>query len=1153
MRHSYDAIFVILSVIVAMLASFAALDLAGRVRSESGATRLGWIAGGATVMGLGIWSMHFVGMLAFHLPVPIWYDVPLMLLSVVVAIAASLLALIVINRPRLGFSTLVPGGMLMGGAIAGMHYIGMASVRADARLTYTTSIVALSVLIAIVASLAALWLAFRFRSDITAKGTLLKVLSAVIMGIAISGMHYTAMAAARFAPSRPFSRSVHYILASGELGGAVVVGVILIIVLALVGAVIDRNMQARAAFTRQLAEQTILLGKSEQQYRLLFRNSPNSMWLYAPSTGAFLAVNEAALVHYGYTREEFLAMTLNDIRVEAHAPSNEIITFSSQRGGAAEVWNGQHRKNDGTLIDVVVTSQAIVFDGREAFLALVLDVTDSRRAEEALRESEHRTRLIVDTALDAVITMDAAGRISVWNTQAERMFGWSREEALGQRMAETIIPSKYRDAHVRGLKKFLETGEGPVLNRRIEITAVSRDGVEFPVELAISPAKLGSEWTFSAFIRDLSEQKKAAEALRLGEQRYRELFEDIPVGLYRSTPEGSLIDANPAMASMLGYPDRESLLEIPATALYVDPADRLRWSAEMTRAGVVRDFEVQMRRADGAVIWARDTTHAKREADGKIVLYQGVIEDITDRIEAEQRLQSSERRLVQILEAVPVGIFVSDHEGHPLFANAGAQKILGKGAVPGLAVAGLAETYKVYLAGTDQLYPVERLPLVRALSGETSAVDDMEIRQGGLVISLNVQGAPILDNEGKVVAAVAAFFNTTDRRSLEAQLRQSQKMEAIGRLAGGVAHDFNNILTVIRMSSEFLLEDLPDTNESRHEAKEIMKAADRAAALTRQLLAFSRHQVLNPRLVVLNEIVEGLDGMLRRVVPENIEVKTELEAQLGPITADTGQLEQVLLNLVINAADAMPNGGRLNIRTSNVEVDSAFGAGHLDVGPGSYVCLTVSDTGHGMDRETASRIFDPFFTTKPVGKGTGLGLATVHGIVTQTGGKIWVYSEPGQGTTFKIFIPRSEGVSRPVTPRSVKKHAPATETILLVEDEAATRDAVQRSLLRAGYKVLLAANGVEALTIADSNPKGIDLVLTDSMMPEMGGLELVSRLRKARPDMSVLMMSGYTEEATAERFGLTALPFIEKPFASADLLTEIQRVLHGEEDPVATG
>ncbi len=1021
MRHSYDAISVILSVIVAMLASFAALDLAGRVRSESGATRLGWIAGGGIVMGLGIWSMHFVGMLAFHLPVLIWYDVPLMLLSVVVAIAASLLALLIISRPSLGLSRLVPGGVLMGVAIAGMHYIGMASVRADARLTFISSIVALSILIAIVASLAALWLAFRFRSFTTAKGVFLKVFSAVVMGIAISGMHYTAMAAARFAPGRPFSRSVHYILPSGELGGAVVASAILIIVLALTGALVDRNMQARAAFTRQLAE------------------------------------------------------------------------------------------------------------------------------------SEQRTRLIVDTALDAVITMNAAGRISGWNAQAERMFGWSREEAVGQRMSDTIIPPQYRDAHTRGLKKFLETGEGPVLNKRIEITALARDKREFPVELAISPAKLGEEWTFSAFVRDLTERKKAEEALRLGEQRYRELFEDIPVGLYRSTPEGVLIDANPAMILMLGYPDLESLLATPATTLYVDPTDRLRWSGEMDRAGVVRDFEVQMRRADGAVIWARDTTHAKREADGKVVLYQGVIEDITDRVEAERRLQSSERRLVQILEAVPIGIFVSDHEGHPLFANAGAQKILGKGAVPGLAVAGLAETYKVYLAGTDQLYPVERLPLIRALSGETSAVDDMEIRQGGLVISLNVQGAPILDNEGKVVAAVAAFFNTTDRRSLEAQLRQSQKMEAIGRLAGGVAHDFNNILTVIRMSSEFLLEDLPDTNESRHEAKEILKAADRAAALTRQLLAFSRRQVLNSRLVVLNEIVEGLDGMLRRVVPENIEVKTELEAQLGPIRADTGQLEQVLLNLVINAADAMPNGGRLNIRTSNVKVDSAFSAGHLDVGPGSYVCLTVSDTGHGMDKETASRMFEPFFTTKPVGKGTGLGLATVHGIVTQTGGKIWVYSEPGQGTTFKIFIPRSEGVSRPITPRSVKKLAPATETILLVEDEAATRDAVQRSLLRAGYKVLLAANGVEALTIADSNPKGIDLVLTDSMMPEMGGLELVSRLRKTRPEISVLMMSGYTEQVTVPSFGLTALPFIEKPFASADLLTEIQRVLHGEEDPVATG
>jgi PAS domain S-box-containing protein len=402
----------------------------------------------------------------------------------------------------------------------------------------------------------------------------------------------------------------------------------------------------------------------------------------------------------------------------------------------------------------------------------------------------------------------------------------------------------------------------------------------------------------------------------------------------------------------------------------------------------------------------------------------------------------------------------------------------------------------------------------------------------------------IRGTDGSTVRVIGAISDRTQQQSLEDQLRQSQKMEAVGRLAGGIAHDFNNILTVMRMSSEFLLADLPEADERRSEAVEIMKAADRAAALTRQLLTFSRHQVLNPRLVVINDVISGLDGMLRRVVPENIKVTTSLDQQIYGIKADSGQLEQVILNLAINAADAMPDGGCLDLRTSNAEVDSAFSAAHLGVDPGSYVCLTVSDTGHGMDKETAAKIFDPFFTTKPLGKGTGLGLATVHGIVAQSGGKIWVYSEPGQGTTFKIFIPRSEGTVTPLIPQTVRKLAPPTETILLVEDEESTRDAVHRSLVRAGYKVLIATNGSEALAIANANNGEIALVLSDTMMPEMGGIELARRLRKARPQVRVLLMSGYTEEMPSLGFRSVDLPFIEKPFAAVDLLAAIDAALH---------
>ncbi len=410
----------------------------------------------------------------------------------------------------------------------------------------------------------------------------------------------------------------------------------------------------------------------------------------------------------------------------------------------------------------------------------------------------------------------------------------------------------------------------------------------------------------------------------------------------------------------------------------------------------------------------------------------------------------------------------------------------------------------------------------------------------------NVEGRAYIIRaaDGSPTRVIGAISDRTQEQSLESQLRQSQKMEAIGRLAGGIAHDFNNILTVIRMSSEFLLAEIPESDEKHQDAQEIMKAGDRASRLTRQLLAFSRHQVLNPTHVALNDIVNAMEGMVRRVVPENIEITIELESELFPIKADAGQMEQVLLNLVINAADAMPSGGRLAIRTSNATVDSTFSASHLDVPAGEYACTTVSDTGMGMDQETVSRIFEPFFTTKGVGKGTGLGLSTVHGIVTQSGGKIWVYSEPGMGTTFKIFLPRADSVAEPETTTSIVEEVETpTETILLVEDEEQTRDAVQRTLVRAGYKVIEARNGVEALDLASNEKGAIDLVLTDSMMPEVGGAELAGRLKQKRPGIRIVMMSGYTEDALEGDIDVPGGFFIEKPFTRTELMKVLRLAL----------
>ena len=1147
MTRSYDAFFSIASVIVAMLGSFAVLDLAGRVRSESGGTRRRWLVLGAAVVGLGIWSMHFIGTLAIELPVQVDYDVPVMLLSLAVAIATSLVALAVVSRTELAARQLVPAAILVGFGIAGVHYIGIASMRMAATVTYNTSLVVGSVLIAIVASYAGLSLAFQFRSDLTTRAMVLKMVAGVFLGAAISGMHYVATAAATFTRDGVFAPSSGYVITSDQLGTTLVEFTVVVIALALVGAAIDRSVQARVAYTSRLAHHAREIATSEKQYRLLFDHNPNPMWVYSDSTKAFLAVNEAVCARYGYARDEFLGMTRRNIRVLP--PS--LLTAPGVSDDEADVngsWSGQHRRKDGTLIDVSVTSQPITFDGQEAHLALALDVTHQKLVDAALQQSEKRTRMIIDTALDAVVSMGPSGAISDWSAQAERMFGWSREEVIGRQMSQTIIPPRYRDAHTRGLQRYLETGVGPVLNKRIEVTAIRRDGTEFPIELAISPAKLGEEWSFSAFIRELTEQKKSEEAVKLVERRYHQLFEDMPVGLYRSTPEGQLIDVNPAMVAMLGYPSRDALLATPAVSLYVDPADRVRWTAQMKATGAVLNFDFQARRADGAAIWARDTTFARRDRDGAFLLYEGNIEDITARVEAEHAVKASERRLVQILEAAPLGIIVSDRKGHLTFANAGAQKLLGSGIVQGVGVDGLAEVYQAYAAGTNDFYPTERQPLVRALNGEASAVDDMEIRHGTLVTSLHVQGAPIVDNDGNVTAAVVAFFDTTDKRVLEAQLRQTSKMEAVGQLAGGVAHDFNNLLTVIMSYGAMLLEQLDAADPHRDDVQEIALAADRAAALTRQLLAFSRQQVMQPRVVSINVVISDIEKMLRRVIGEDVELAISLDPAVAAINADPGQLEQVLMNLVVNARDAMPRGGRLCISTSNSELSSESAQGSLHAPSGDYVMLAVSDTGTGMTDEVKQRLFDPFFTTKDQGRGTGLGLSMVYGIVKQSEGEIYVYSEVGQGSTFKIYFPRvgmpADALSRAAEPNEVPQ---GKETLLVVEDDVTLRTLAARVLKNCGYTVYVAAGGVEALEIVCDPTTFVDAVVTDVVMPGMNGRELLERLLACRPQMKSLLMSGYTDDDVLRRGvlqGQTA--FLQKPFTPEQLARKVRGVLDRE-------
>jgi two-component system cell cycle sensor histidine kinase/response regulator CckA len=487
-------------------------------------------------------------------------------------------------------------------------------------------------------------------------------------------------------------------------------------------------------------------------------------------------------------------------------------------------------------------------------------------------------------------------------------------------------------------------------------------------------------------------------------------------------------------------------------------------------------------------------------------------------------------------------IALVDAHGHRLYNSPGYQKILGYSPEE------LQKTDSM-----EQIHPADRPQVnqaaAQALAGEGGHRIEYRMRhKDGSWRTLESTASPVLDSAGAVEKLVIVNRDITDRKRLEEQFRQSQKMEAIGRLSGGVAHDFNNLLGLVIGYGEILQEGLPSENPLRRNVDEILKAGRRAAALTRQLLAFSRQQVLDPKVVNLNAVVSDMESMLRRLIGEDVELTCVRESSLGTIKADPGQLEQVIMNLAVNARDAMPEGGKLRIETTNMVMDEEFVQRYsYPVKPGHYVKLMVSDTGTGMDSATRVRIFEPFFTTKEKGQGTGLGLSTVYGVVKQSDGYIDVDSEVGSGTTFNIYLPRVEEAVAPAKPLSRPSSAlRGTETILLVEDEADLRVLTRNVLELCGYKVLEAKHGAQALEVSRSYGSPIDLLLTDVVMPGISGRALADQLIKLRPQMKVVYMSGYTGQTVGAHGVLDpGSIFLQKPFTREGLASKIREALDG--------
>jgi PAS domain S-box-containing protein len=515
------------------------------------------------------------------------------------------------------------------------------------------------------------------------------------------------------------------------------------------------------------------------------------------------------------------------------------------------------------------------------------------------------------------------------------------------------------------------------------------------------------------------------------------------------------------------------------------------------------------------------------------------------KLREQHRLAEIENtRLAVIVNSSDDAIFSTTIEGIIATWNAGAERMLGYKAeeVRGKHFSILVpESHRAGLAENQE----------RLLRGEAITHYEQErLRKDGSTIQVSLTLSSLKDSAGFVTGVAAIARDITQQKTLEAQLQQSGKMEAIGRMAGGVSHDFNNLLTIINGYSELSLEALGPGNPAIEYLTEIKRAGERAASLTRQLLAFSRRQVLAPEVLCLNAVVANVQKMLTRMIGEDVKLRTALDPSLGRVKADPGQVEQVLMNLAVNARDAMPSGGNLTIETSNVELDQAYARNHPAVNPGPHVLLAVHDTGMGMSEETKARIFEPFFTTKEKGKGTGLGLATVYGIVQQSGGSIWVESELARGTAFRIFLPAvSEGLSIKEQAKTGADSVAGTETIMVVEDEVSVHSLIRLALASAGYKVLEMHDGESALAACTKYDGPIHLLLTDVVMPKMSGPHVAEKVSALRPGVKVLYMSGYTDDAILHHGALgTDIPFIQKPFSPLALRKKIREVLGGKPD-----
>ena len=994
------------------------------------------------------------------------------------------------------------------------------------------------------------------------------------------------------------------------------------------GRVVELQGLARDITSRKEMEQQLL--DSELRYRLLFEANPQPMWVYDLESLTFLAVNGAAVNHYGFTREEFLTMTIQDIRQPDEIPPL-LDSVASATEGVDESGIWQHRKKDGTMIDVEITSHKLDFAGRPGKIVLAFDVTARKHAASELLLQKARFQQLFENTPMGILIVDEHDCVIDANNEFEKMFQFSLGELRGQSLNGTIVPES-RITEGRALSSGTlqgQTVEKQTLRQR-------KDGSLIPVQVygvpIVADEKLAG--VFAIYL-DLTEQKRLEEE--------RQAVFAIIEGAISTSDLGDLFKLiHKSISSLLYAENCFVALHDPVTDLmhyefWVDkfdpcpgPRPGKGFSNHILRTGqpmllnrdltdeFVRRGEVEKSGTASAswlgvplrthsqtigvlVVQHYEDEHAYDQRDLEFLMSVGSqIALAIERKQAEHALQEANKRALTEYESLVERIAALGQtlgSARDLTIIFRALRDFSVASVPcdGMMISLYdkdKQTRRLAYCWTDnQEFDPDNLvavPVRDGLTGRAIKTGSVIIENEYQVIShpdilvigecdrertphsalsapMTVMGRTVgcveiqsyqpgaFEQEHATAMRMAANLaaNAVENiiliereQAKEEQLRQAQKMESIGTLAGGIAHDFNNLMTAVTGYSELALRSLSADHALRPKLEVIKSAGERAAGLTRQLLAFSRKQVLQPKVLDLNSIITGIAQMLPRVIGEHIDLRFRLGNPLGQIKADPGQIEQVILNLAVNARDAMPAGGCLTIKSENVHLTGKFDRGDLTLQPGHYVIMSVTDTGFGMDAETQSHIFEPFFTTKEVGKGTGLGLSTVYGIVKQSGGSLWVYSEVGQGTSFRIYLPRVDEIVESEVIETDAAALRGEETVLLVEDEDVVRNLSKEILETYGYSVLVAANGREGLRVGKEFQGQIDLVITDVIMPLMSGREMAEGLKTIRPDTRVLFMSGFTDDAIVHHGVLDEkVFFLQKPFSPEALAGKAREVL----------